>query len=400
VTDVSAMRWAHRSAWLLSVVTLVVAAVGLALLVWDWRVPLPRGFFGIRGFTGLYAAGFGGVGALLTWRRPGHPVGWIFAAAGLVEAVDFATFEYGLAASAGHSLPGSAYLGWVQLWIWVPFITLITIYLFLLFPDGHPPSPRWRPAGWLAGVFAVIAIAGLAFSPGSDRPNLPALDNPFGVAPAVVPFDVAVAGLTGLLGCAVLAAWSLVVRSRRGRATERQQIKWLACSGCLLALALVPSTALSLTPGTAGRIAEGTTMAVALTIPAAVAVAVLRYRLYDIDRVISRTVAYAIVTGLVIGIYAGLALLATQVLRFHAPVAVAGATLAAATLFSPIRRRVQKMVDRRFNRARYHADQTVAEFAARLKDAVDLDSVRDDLAEAVDQALKPAHVSVWISPQR
>jgi hypothetical protein len=95
VTDVSAMRWAHRSAWLLSVVTLVVAAVGLALLVWDWRVPLPRGFFGIRGFTGLYAAGFGGVGALLTWRRPGHPVGWIFAAAGLVEAVDFATFEYG-----------------------------------------------------------------------------------------------------------------------------------------------------------------------------------------------------------------------------------------------------------------------------------------------------------------
>ena len=154
MTDVSAMRWAHRSAWLLSVVTLVVAAVGLALLVWDWRVPLPRGFFGIRGFTGLYAAGFGGVGALLTWRRPGHPVGWIFAAAGLVEAVDFATFEYGLAASAGHSLPGSAYLGWVQLWIWVPFITLITIYLFLLFPDGHPPSLRWRSADQTVAEFA------------------------------------------------------------------------------------------------------------------------------------------------------------------------------------------------------------------------------------------------------
>jgi hypothetical protein len=141
-------------------------------------------------------------------------------------------------------------------------------------------------------------------------------------------------------------------------------------------------------------------MAVALTIPAAVAVAVLRYRLYDIDRVITRTGAYAIVTGLVIGIYAGLALLATQVLRFRTPVAVAGATLAAAALFSPIRRWVQRMVDRRFNRARYHADQTVAVFAARLKDAVELDSVRDDLAEAVDQALKPAHVSVWISPPR
>jgi hypothetical protein len=212
-----------------------------------------------------------------------------------------------------------------------------------------------------------------------------------------VPFDVAVAGLTGLLGCAVLAAWSLVVRSRRGRAIERQQIKWLACSGCLLALALVPSTVLSLTPGTASRIAEGTTMAVALTIPAAVAVAVLRYRLYDIDRVISRTVAYAIVTGLLIGIYAGLVLLATQVLGLRTPVAVAAATLAAAALFSPVRRRVQRVVDRRFNRARYDADKTVAAFAARLKDAVDLDAVRADLTGVVHQALEPAHVSVWIS---
>ena len=203
--------------------------------------------------------------------------------------------------------------------------------------------------------------------------------------------------VTRLSGCAVLAAWSLVVRSRRGRATERQQIKWLACSGCLLALALVPSTALSLTPGTAGRIAEGTTRAAVLTIPAAVAVAVLRYRLYDIDRVISRTVAYAIITGLVIGIYAGLALLATQVLRLHTPVAVAGAALAAASLFSPIRRRVQRMVDRRFNRARYDAETTVAAFAAGLKDAVDLDTVRTDLASVVQTALEPAHLWVWTS---
>src|SRR5580700_2361722 len=133
VSDVRAMRWARGSAWLLWAVTLAVAAAGLALLVWDWSAPVPTGFFGIRGFTGLFAASFGGVGALLTWRRPGHPVGWIFAAAGLVAAVDFATFEYGLAASAGHNLLGSEYAGWVQLWIWLPFITLITVYLFLLF---------------------------------------------------------------------------------------------------------------------------------------------------------------------------------------------------------------------------------------------------------------------------
>jgi hypothetical protein len=126
-------------------------------------------------------------------------------------------------------------------------------------------------------------------------------------------------------------------------------------------------------------------------------VAVLKYRLFDIDRIISRTLAYAIVTGLLVGLYAGLVLLATQVLRVHTPVAVAAATLAAAALFNPVRRRVQLRVDRRFNRARYDADQMVAVFAARLKDTVDLDSVRDDLASVASQALEPAHVSVWIS---
>jgi formate-dependent nitrite reductase membrane component NrfD len=131
----------------------------------------------------------------------------------------------------------------------------------------------------------------------------------------------------------------------------------------------------------------------------AIAVAVLKYRLYNIDRIISRTLAYAIVTGLLVGVYAGLVLLATQVFRFHTPVAVAASTLAAAALFNPLRRRVQQVVDRRFNRARYDADQTVAAFATRLKDTVDLNSVRDDLATVIDQALEPTHVSVWISPQ-
>jgi hypothetical protein len=134
-----------------------------------------------------------------------------------------------------------------------------------------------------------------------------------------------------------------------------------------------------------------------LALPASMGVAIFKYRLYDIDRIISRTLAYAIVTGLLVGVYAGLVLLATQVLKFHSTVAVAAATLAAAALFNPVRRRVQWVVDRRFNRARYDADQTVAAFAARLKDAVDLDSIRDDLAGTVHHALEPAHISVWVS---
>jgi hypothetical protein len=392
------MRWARGSAWLLSAVTLVITATGLALLAWDWPVPVPAGSFGIRGFDGVFAVCFGGVGALLTWRHPRHPVGWILAAAGLVSALNFAAIEYGLAGSAGRAqLPAAGYVGWVQLWIWVPLIALITVCLFLLFPDGHLPSPRWRPVGWLGGAFAIIAIAGLAFLPGPDRPNLPGLRNPLGVTPAAVPFDAAAAGMAGLLGCAVLAAWSLVVRGRRGTAVQRHQIKWLAYSGCLVALALVPAVALSLTPGTPARIAAGAAFAAVLAVPVAVAVAVLKYRLYDIDRVISRTLGYAIVTGLLVGVYAGLVLLATQVLGLHTPVAVAAATLAAAALFSPVRLRVQRKVDRRFNRARYDAEATVAAYAARLKDAVDLDTVRADLASVVQTALEPAHLWVWTS---
>jgi hypothetical protein len=156
------------------------------------------------------------------------------------------------------------------------------------------------------------------------------------------------------------------------------------------------SVALSNRSGTWQVVSDAAVVGIA-ALPASMAVAILRYRLYEIDRIISRTLAYAIVTGLLVGLYAGLVLLATHVLSFSSPVAVAASTLAAAALFSPLRRRVQQMVDRRFNRARYDADQTVTAFAARLKDAVDLDSVRDDLAGVVHQTLEPAHLSVWIS---
>jgi hypothetical protein len=393
----SAMRWACRSAWLLWVATLVVAAAGLALMVWDWSTPVPGGSFGVRGFSGLWAVGFGGVGALLTRRRPGHPVGWMFAAAGMLAAVDFASFEYALAAVVGHrDLPAGEYVGWLQLWIWVPFVALITVYLPLLFPDGRLPGSRWRPVSWAAAGCGGIAATGLAITPGVVV-NLRALRTPFGIPPAAVPDTAIAVGLAGLLGCVVLAVWSLLVRARRGTSAERQQIKWLAYAGCLVAATLVPSAILSLSTGTAARIAEGALMIAIVTVPAAVAVAVLKYRLYDIDRVISRTLAYAIVTGLLAGIYAGLVLLATEVFRFHSTAAVAASTLAVAALFNPLRRRVQHVIDRRFNRARYDADRTVAAFAARLKDEVDLDSIRDDLAGAVHQALEPAHVSVWIS---
>jgi hypothetical protein len=193
----------------------------------------------------------------------------------------------------------------------------------------------------------------------------------------------------------------LAIRYRTGSQLLRQQVKWLALIGVVFVIAIVfvvIGTGLPAAPGTGWlppRITPG--RSALFGIPAAMTVAILRYRLYDIDRIISRTLAYAIVTGVLVGLYAGLVLLATGVLRFHRTVAVAVATLAAAALFSPLRRRVQLGVDRRFNRARYDAEATVTVFAAQLKDTVDLDSLRGHLATAVDRALEPAHVSVWLS---
>ena len=200
-------------------------------------------------------------------------------------------------------------------------------------------------------------------------------------------------GLSWLLALAGQAA-----SYRRSSGERRQQLKWLLGGFGASLAGLVIGIALGHAPGVWGAVGHVAILAI-FAVPVTMGVAILKYRLYDIDRIISRTLAYAIVTGLLIGVYAGLVLLAQQVLRFHSTVAVAISTLAAAALFAPVRRRVQHAVDRRFNRASYDADQTVAEFAARLQDAVDLDAVRDDLAGVVQAALEPAHLTLWTAPR-
>jgi len=185
----------------------------------------------------------------------------------------------------------------------------------------------------------------------------------------------------------------LVASWRRSSGERRQQLKWLMSGGVVFGAAVIPSLAFSSVLWELAAVAFA-------ALPASIGVAILKYRLYDIDRIISRTLGYAIITGLLVGVYAGLVLLATQVLRFSSPVAVAASTLAAAALFTPVRRRVQRAVDRRFNRARYNADAAVSAFAGRLQDAVDLDAVRSDLLASVATALEPAHVSVWLGRDR
>jgi hypothetical protein len=322
------------------------------------------------------------MGFVLASRRPANRIGWLALAAGLGLGLSRFSTSYGLRAlvAAPGSVPAGRAVAWLANWTWVIPLAVIA-FVFLLFPTGRLRSRRWRVAGWfVGGALALTAVGALV---GATR----VWSHPFTAqAPAFVS-----AILILLPAALAVSVAAVVVRFARSSGEERLQLKWFAAAALLVVATLTASV---VTNSVAAAVLDNLAF---LCVNAAVAIAVLKYRLYDIDRVISRTVAYAIVTGLLVGIYDGLVLLATQVLGLRTPVAVAAATLAAAALFSPVRRRVQRGVDRRFNRARYDADKTVAAFAARLNDAVDLDAVRADLTGVVHQALEPAHVSVWIS---
>jgi hypothetical protein len=329
---------------------------------------------------------FTATGVMVAWHRPGNPIGWIVAVAGSSLALtatcaDYAVLDYRM----HHALPLGAVA--VVLHTFSDEASLAVVGLiFLLFPDG-------RVGGGLAITADVIATRRIRVDPGG---NLLALDHPAGAAAW---WGGAQAGFLILLGVISLAWLGWQVATFRSSAGERrQQLKVLLFGAAVCIICSIIYQSLNTQPGIWGTIGDvvgfGTN-----ALPVSVGVAILKYRLYDIDRIISRTVAYAIVTGLLVGAYAGMVLLTTRVLSFSSPVAVATSTLAAAALFSPLRRWVQRAVDRRFNRARYDADQIGAAFAARLKDAVELDSVRDDLAGVVQQALEPAHISVWVSPR-
>ena len=374
-------------AWSIWAVSIAVTATGLGSTVIH---PLPAKLADVVG-TGLnnavgivFIGAFATVGALLAWKRPKNPIGWLLSAIGLAFAV--AVFGVFLA-----QFPRMLTLAY-----WLGFLYLLgfglCVFVVLLFPTGELPSRRWRPVAWAAGAGLAGWVLGCAFAPTLITAS--PMRNPAGVTgPAGDIFELmAFVGAVLIAAAGLAAVLSLAFRYRRAQTVERAQLKWLVYAAAVIVVALLAAIPIAST-NLQNAIGSG---AVAL-VPVAIGIAVLRYRLYDIDRVISRTVAYAILTGLLVGIYAGLVLLATRVLGVHTPVAVAAATLAAAALFSPVRRRVQRAVDRRFNRARYDADQTVAVFAARLKDAADLDAVRDDLAGVVHQALEPAHVSLWIS---
>jgi hypothetical protein len=385
-------RSASRVAWLLYVLALVL--VGLAVGLW---LVVHRPVAGAVGY-GYWREGmvttlaYATVGALITTRRPGHPVGWLFLGAGLGGAAQLATGEFAAAflAASGPSV-AVAVAAWVSSLFQLVVVGLL-VCLLLVFPTGRPPSRRWWVLVWVVAAGVVLFSVGAGLAPARYE-EFPGVENPFGITSleAVLGWIDGVGGVlfvAGFLG----ALASLVVRFTRSRGLERQQLKWFVYAAGLGVAVLVLPLPLP-------DFLEWTLAPVGLSVAAAVAV--LRYRLYDIDRLINRTLVYGLLTGILgLGYAAGslVFILVTGVGSGPPSWLVAAVTLAAAAVFRPARHRIQAAVDRRFNRRRYHAATTIQAFTTRLREQIELDTLATELLAVVDQTMEPTRVSLWLRP--
>ena len=343
---------------------------------------------------------FVGLGVLVASRQPGNAVGWIFVAIGLVGIAGPLTQQY--ATYAYVTQPGSLIIPglalWFGEWYWIVWLYLTFVFTALLFPSGHLPSPRWRPAFTLicVAVATFVVMAGLERE--LELPNSTfAIENPIGILPMDDIEEGWMGGPLVLVSIAsiITALSALVLRFARSRGEERQQLKLFTFAGSLLIVGFIANGFLDAVG--VGRFEVGDLVLFSL-VPIAVGMSILRYRLYDIDRIISRTVAYGLLTALLAGVFFLVVLLLQSVVPVpdDSPLIVAASTLGAVAAFGPLRARVQRIVDRRFNRVRYDAARTVDAFAHRLRDTVDIDSVTAGLLATVDTTMKPEQASVWL----
>jgi hypothetical protein len=391
-------RWPAVLAWALWALTML----GLAVLPWLDRLlrqasrpdltPLTSDAVAL--VLGVVSAAT--VGAVLASRRPRHPVGWLLLTLGLsLAAAGAATgyANYGLLARPG-ALPATAYAALYH-GVSILFVAVCLGFVLLLTPTGSLPSTRWRWWARVAVAAPLLAVGSSALLP--FDPPYQSVANPLAVAQLAGPLRV-VNFVTWLVtGLAILiAAWSLVVRFRRARGVERQQLRWLALAAGLTGAVLLALVAVA---PTGNELLLGWLSAVCVALlPLATGAAILRYRLYDLDRIISRTLAYGLLTVLLGLGYAGVVLGFGRLLGRDSSLVVAGATLAAAAAFQPARRRIQRVTDRRFNRRRYDAAQTIQAFSARLRQQVDLDTLTAELLAVVEETMQPTRVSIWLTP--
>ena len=343
-----------------------------------------------------FPLGYATVGLVLARRRPANPIGWLYAAAGLLWSLGIPGDAWlGQLVSDHRPLPLAAQVTAVYgEFNWVPATILGVTLPALLVPDGRLRSRRWRPVAAAAVAAAVLALVGSVLAPA--RLEDTSIANPFGLAGPAGAVAAALAGAGTLLWMATMVASlaCVVLRFRSSVGVERQQLRWVAAGAVAAVAGLLAGTAVP-----QRTVISSILYAMVLCIPLAVAVAVLRYRLWDLDRLVSRTVTYAVVTALLVVPYLLIVPAAGRLVQGAGSLAVAAATLAAAAAFAPLRRRVQGLVDRRFNRRRYDAARTVEAFAARLRDQVDLDALSAELLAVVDHTMQPVGASLWLRPQ-
>jgi hypothetical protein len=380
---------------------LVLLTAGLLLLWASAGGPLPESYSS-RPEQAISLVGLLGpplLGGLIATRRPSNPYGWLWSAYALGWAVVGFSNAYVtyVSTNGAGALRWASPIAWMNIFAFVPLLGL-TALILLLFPDGRPPSRRWRWLAWAVGVVGLVTTVAAALLPTDEGDPI---GNPLAMEGRIgkVADAVANVGVTALFFAVLLAAVSLLLRFRQAKGQHRQQLKWLAYGGAFLAAYIVLDMVSLQPPGLVGALLEALSFG---ALYAGVGMAVLRYRLYDIDRLINRTLVYGLLTALLGLVYAAAVLVLGQLfggLGGEPPSwAVAGATLAVAALFRPARRRIQAVVDRRFNRRRYNAAQTIEAFSARLRDEIDLDTLTSELLAVVDQTMEPTRVSLWLRP--
>src|SRR5215210_2106237 len=393
-----AVTYSSRLAWSLWVLTLLLLPGVILEISFNWVGPADIPF--VVGFVAVQV-GAATAGAIISSRLPGNAVGWIFLAIGVLLGLLFAVGAYaeiGIDSRSGP-LPGDELAAWIGSWIFIPTAFGLPMFLLLLFPDGRFVSRRWQLAGWMLGAILVFAVATKALKPGRIPPGI---ENPLAPGGAVGEAIRVLDSVTDVLALPAfaLAVAGLSVRLRRSRGVERQQLKWFTYSAALVGAGFASS--ILIPDGPAADLVFLVGLLALAGLPVAAGIAILRYRLYDIDVIVNRTLVYGSLTVSLILLYVGGVTATQYVFRVLAgggsQLAIVASTLLIAALFNPLRRRIQSLIDRRFYRRKYDAAKTLSSFSARLRDETNLEQLNTELLSVVSATMRPAHVSLWLKP--
>jgi hypothetical protein len=388
--------WLAWSLWALSVALTALSLLLLALIrshpgthIFDWWLGNATIVIDVT------------VGAVVASRRPENPVGWLLCLSGVAVGTSSFTSQYAIYAllAQPNSLPAGEVMAWIAAWM-LPIMSGLQVSYLLLFPTGRLPSRRWRWLAWLTVAYILVGVITAAFSPGAYQGSLGPIRNPLGIEGFTQFYKAVVYTMAPTLFIA--AAISLFIRLRRAVGVERQQLKWLAYAAGVFAVAIVLiSISIAIdTPRWYVWVASAIFVAVTPGVPVAIGIAILRYRLYEIDIIINRTLVYATLTVLLAGVYELSIVLLQEAFRAltgqHSGLAIVASTLLIAALFAPFRRRIQSFIDRLFYCKKYDAAKTLEAFSAKLRDETDLQALSNQVVEVVRRTMQPAHVSLWL----